>query len=108
MEIHKGYDLKGAAQDNFVLRLEKNLYGQKQVGRMWNKHLTKKLREIGFVQSQVDECMFYKQGYIYVLYTDDSVLTGPSTEEIDKIIKQMRSAGLELTVEGDMSDFLGV
>ena len=31
-----------------VLQLIKNLYGQKQAGRVWNKHLHSKLEQIGF------------------------------------------------------------
>ncbi len=45
---------------------------------------------------------------IYVLYTDDSILTGPDLKELDKIIDNMKKVGLDLTVEGDISDFLGV
>jgi len=39
---------------------------------------------------------------------DDSILTGPDLKELDKIIEDMKWAGLELTIEGDISDFLGV
>ncbi len=45
---------------------------------------------------------------IYVLYMDNSILTGPDLKELDRIIEDMKQVGLELTVEGDISDFLGV
>jgi len=45
---------------------------------------------------------------IYILYTDNSILTGPDLKELDKIIEDMKQAGLELMVKGDISDFLGV
>ena len=45
---------------------------------------------------------------IYVLYTDDSILTGPAAKELDKITSDMQRVGLHLMVEGDISDFLGV
>ncbi len=35
-------------------------------------------------------------------------MTGPDLKELDKIIEDMKRVGLELTVEGDISDFLGV
>jgi hypothetical protein len=88
--------------------LKKNFYSQKQAGRVWNKHLVSKLKAIGFVRSKVDECVFYKDGYIYVFYTDDSILTGPKQEELDQIIQAMKDIGLDLTEEGDMADLLGV
>ena len=45
MKIPKGFDLTDEAQtDEWVLRLKKNLYGQKQAGRVWNKHLIAKLQ----------------------------------------------------------------
>ena len=45
---------------------------------------------------------------IYILYTDDSVLFGPTQKEIDDCIEAIQAAGLKITVEGDIKDFLGV
>jgi hypothetical protein len=45
---------------------------------------------------------------VYVLYINDSILAGPNESELNQIIKDMEKAGLKLTVEGDISDFLGV
>jgi hypothetical protein len=45
---------------------------------------------------------------IYVLYTDDSVLMDPEPDELDSIIQQMKDVKLDLTVEGNISEFLGV
>ena len=45
---------------------------------------------------------------MFVLYTDDSILAGPDPQELDDIVKEMEAVGHKLTVEGDISDFLGV
>ena len=45
---------------------------------------------------------------MFVLYTDDSILAGPKLVDIEQAIERMQEAGLNLTVEGDISDFLGV
>ena len=84
------------------------MYGQKQAGRVWNKHLCANLEKVGFKQSIINECVFYKKDVIYVLYTDDSILAGPSEQQIQATIKQMQEIGLQLTIEGDLEDFLGV
>ena len=93
---------------DYVLKLKRNLFGQKQAGRVWNKHLVKALEQVGFVTSNVDECLFYKGKVIFVLYTDDSILTGPNPKELDNVVQDMKKAGLNLTVEGNINDFLGV
>ncbi len=67
-----------------------------------------KLKEVGFIPSQVDECLAYIGKSVFVLYTDDSILAGPDPRELEKIVKEMKAVGLKLTVEGDISDFLGV
>ena len=108
MKIPKGFEVEGARKGEHVFKIKKNTYGQKQAGRVWNKHLCAKLGKIGFQQSIIDECVFYKEDMIYVLYTDDSILAGPSEKRIARTIKQMQDGGLELTVEGDLEDFLGV
>ena len=63
---------------------------------------------MGFKQSLIDECLFYKGSILFVLYTDDSILTGPDSSELDQTIQRMIEAGLNITVEGNISDFLGV
>jgi hypothetical protein len=70
MAIPKGFEVEGEAQD-YVLKLKKNLFGQKQAGRVWNQHLVDKLKEVGFIpRSQIDECLFYKGKLVFVLYTE--------------------------------------
>ena len=109
MEIPKGIEFEGKPSRDWVLKLDKNVYGQKQAGRVWNRYLTAKLvKDVGFKQSDVDECIFFKGTVIYVLYTDDSILVGPSEAEINQVIQQIKDAGLRVTEEGNLEDFLGV
>lgn len=110
MKIPRGFevDIPQADPKDYVLKINKNIYGQKQAGRVWNKYLVIKLKQVGFIQSEVDPCIFYCGKSIYVLYTDDSILTGPDPKELDQITANMEKVGLHLTVEGDISDFLGV
>ena len=108
MQMPKGLKLTNDENEH-VLKVKRNVYGQKQAGRVWNKYLTDKLtNEVGFTQSDVDECLFYKGNIIYVLYTDDSIIISPSQQEAEGVIRDIRAAGLNITVEGDLRDFLGV
>ena len=95
---------------DWVLRVKKNIYGQKQAGRVWNKYLVEKLMspEVEFIQSKHDECVFYKGNAIYVLYTDDIILTSPDPQELQDIIKLIAKSGLNINQEGTIEDFLGV
>ncbi len=63
---------------------------------------------MGLVASQIDECLFYKGQCVFVLYTDDSILAGPDSKELISISEEMKKAELDLTVEEDIADFLGV
>jgi hypothetical protein len=111
MKVLRGFEILGnQATDKFVLKIKKNIYGQKQAGRVWNmhKHLVSKLKLAGLTQRAINKCVFYPGKSIYVLYTNDSILTGPDNDELDKIIQDIKDVQLFLTVEGDISDFLGV
>ena len=110
MEIPRGYELAdGKNKQDYAFKLHANLYGQKQAGRVWYQYLSKRLVEdVGFTKSKIDECVFYKGSTVYVLYTDDSIIAGPDQEEIDQVIQEIQDAGLNITVEGDIKDFLGV
>ena len=112
MEIPAGFTTGNDDQEpkrDWVLRLNRNVYGQKQAGRVWNRFLTDRLvTRAGFRQSKTDDCVFYKGNVIYVLYTDDSILAGPDKDEIYQCIEDIKKAKLNITVEGDIQDFLGV
>jgi Reverse transcriptase (RNA-dependent DNA polymerase) len=112
MKVLAGVELEdGSDFRDYVLKLHRNIYGQKQVGRVWNQFLVAKLiKELGFQQSKNDECVFDRGKTLYVLlYTDDSLLAGPDEKEIQSIIEELqRKAKLTITVEGDLADFLGV
>lgn len=109
MAIPKGFDLAKGRPEDYALQIHKNIYGQKQAGRVWNKYLAKKLiKDVGFTQSQVDECLFYKGRVIYALYTDDSIIAGPTQDEIEQVVNDIKRVGLNITVEGTLEDFLGV
>ena len=45
---------------------------------------------------------------MYVLYMDDSILAGPCEKELDDIMAKMKGAELTISVDGDITDFLGV
>ncbi len=67
------------------------------------------MKELGFKQSKVDECVYYRGKTLYILYTDDILLAGPDKDEIKAIIDELQEkAKLQITVEGNLADFLGV
>ena len=59
MRIPAGVELEDDANTkDYVLKIHRNIYGQKQAGRVWNRYLVNKLvKELGFKQSKVDECV---------------------------------------------------
>jgi hypothetical protein len=73
MKLSAGFTVPGRAiteQDrrDYVLKLEKSLYGQKQAGRVWYLHLRKNLLKLGFKPSPHDECIFYMGKNIHSIY----------------------------------------
>ena len=72
MKLPAGFTVPGRTiteQDrkDYVLKLEKNLYGQKQAGRVWYLHLRKNLMKLGFQPSQHDECVFYYGKTVFIV-----------------------------------------
>eukprot|EP00957_Ditylum_brightwellii_P144572 11012538-Ditylum_brightwellii.AAC.1 len=59
MNLPKGVQVSDRSRGTHVLKLLKNVYGQKQADRVWYNHLKDRLVKIGFTQSAIDECVFY-------------------------------------------------
>jgi len=89
MGLPLGIEVAHGNSKDYVLKLLKNLYGQKQAGRVWNEHLVEKLRSIGFSQSFVDECVFYREDVIFIVYVDDGIFIGKSDEQLTSTISSL-------------------
>ena len=115
MDIPQGYDCKGSRKDH-CLELKKNLYGQKQAGRVWNEYLHEGLLARGFKQSEVDMCLYYRGRVAMLIYTDDGIFCAPTQGDIDEVMailqapagKRNEYRAFKMTDEGDISDYLGV
>ena len=110
MRVPVGMTVPSGKREDYVLQLKRNVYGQKQAARVWNQYLVDKLTSpgIGFTQSKYDECVFYKKDMIYILYTDDSIIAGSDKKAIEETIRHIKQSGLDITIEGDIRDFLGI
>ena len=74
---------------------------------MWFEHLCKNLKLLGFIESKIDECMFYFNKSIFIIYTDDTIVMGPDAKEMDKIIKSLQF-NFKVQSKGDLCDYLGI
>ena len=102
-------DSGGVNRKDVVLKLQCNLYGQKQAGRVWYEYLCKCLvTKAGFVQSKHNKCLFYRDNVMFAFYIDDSIPGVPTRKELDAAIKAIQDTKLHITFEGDLTDFLGV
>jgi hypothetical protein len=112
MEIPRGFKFQGS-RSTHCLELKKNLYGQKQAGRVWNEYLHDGLLARGFVQSRVDMCLYYRGKVALMIYTDDGIFVGPTDQDINEAYKCLTEPigehrAFKMTDEGDLSDYLGV
>ena len=87
MKLPKGFKLnEGSARHTHALKLLKSMYGLKQVGRFCNQHLNQGLIELGYKQSKLDQCLYYRNGIMMVIYTGDCIMAGNDTNRIDMAI----------------------
>jgi hypothetical protein len=90
-----------------VLKLRKNLYGLKDAGLTWFKHLKDGLVKRGFRQSLVEPCMFIRGNLILLVYVDDCIAICPNNEPITKFIASMQTDYV-LTDKGNIFAYLGI
>lgn len=103
----------GVSPATHCVKILKNIYGQKQAGRIWNKYLTKGLLNIGFRQSRVDECVFYREDVIFAVFVDDGIFYSPNEASIQRVLKDMKNnkktkCNFDIEDKGSISDYLGL
>jgi Reverse transcriptase (RNA-dependent DNA polymerase) len=89
IDIPKGCTIANKNNKDYALKVLKNIYGQKQAGKVWNDFLITGLTtKLGFTQSIVDPCMLWRKSVILIIYTDDTIIAPVQIREI--LIPQLR------------------
>jgi hypothetical protein len=108
MELPQGIQTKHGNSNEHVLKLEKNIYGHKQAGRMWKSFLVEKLTSIGFTLSLIYDCVFFPSDVIFMVYMDNGSFFGSDDLQLQEVIKKIQNLGLNIEDQGHPADFVGV
>ena len=102
------YDSEG---NKLVCHLKKSIYGLKQAPRIWFNHFKSSLTLFGFIQSEVDPCLFfYKKDNIVIyglLWVDDLILLSNDRDARNSLITFLRDK-YKLTDKGNAEWLLGM
>ena len=95
----------------YCLKLTKSLYGLKQAPRNWNEHLKTSILGLGYQQSALDNCIYFRrdgdQLHIILIYVDDIIVVSSSAEEIQSVVESFKK---EYAMQdlGDLKHYLGI
>jgi hypothetical protein len=97
-------------QKVYSIKLQRSLYGLKQLGRMWYNYLSEYLLREGYNNNPICPCVFIKKSesnfVIITVYVDDLNIIG-THEEIPKIINYLKKE-FEMKYLGKINFFSGL
>ncbi len=108
MELPQGIKTAYGNSKDHLFKLEKNIYGQKQASCVWNSFLVDKLLSIGFTPSLIDDCIFFRDDIIFMVYVDDGIFLGNDDSKLQDAIKEIQDLGLNIEDQGHPADYVGV
>ncbi|SDA03655.1 BZ3500_MvSof-1268-A1-R1_C135g00731 [Microbotryum saponariae] len=93
MTTPRGFDFPS----DKVLRLRRSIYGLKQAGRIWNRHIDTSLRNLGYKATGTDHCIYSRiddqqRPHYIALYVDDLLIVSPALDEIERVISGLGTA----------------
>ena len=91
MEITQVIETKYGSRTTHVLNPLKNLYGRRQEYRVRNQNLSKGLEEIWLRLSRVNNCVFYWNKFIFIVYVDNIIFSSPSNAVINQVTTDIRA-----------------
>ena len=78
------------AKSGMSLKLHKALYGLKQAPKAWNDTFNQAMKELGFIQTESDPCVFIQSpNTIVAVYVDDGFVISPSKDECLRVINDL-------------------
>ncbi len=105
-----GFEPPDGYPGEYVLSLNKSLYGLKQVAFTWLECLKEGLESRDFFQSSVDPCVFYKEGILILVYVDDCTVISLEEKAIIDFNPSLKDGPEEfnMTEKGDIKAYLGI
>lgn len=101
----------GYASNHMVCKLNKSLYGLKQAARAWNKIFHEALTEFGFIQNDIDKCLYSlndeRNTCYLIIHVDDLLIVSNNLILIDNL-KDHLTSKFELKDLGNAKHFLGI
>ena len=88
-------------------KLKRALYGLKQSPRVWNRTLAEELTKFGLNKSEHENCLFWNEEMLVVVYVDDMLVASSSETEIEKLCSHLKK-GFVVKNLGPVKKFLGV
>ncbi len=67
-----------------------------------------KLTSLGFTPSLIDDCIFFRNDIIFMVYVDDSIFLGNEDSKLQDAIKEIQDSGLNIEDQGHPADYVGV
>ena len=109
LRLPQRYKQKGMTRKSHVLKLKRNVYGQKQA-EMWNQYIDQGMKSNGFTPSKFDPCLYYRKSIIFLVYIDDCIVFGPNNKAIDEVVNNLHLSSKNFTLDdqGEVGDFLGI
>ena len=103
-----GIDAESGNSRTHILKLLRNVYGQKQAGKVWDNLLSENLFKIGFKRSKINECVFYRSNLVFPVYVDDGIFFSFDGTSIYNVIKELQDSKLKLEGQGHPAYCVGV
>ena len=111
-EVYREQPTRFSRKDklDMVLKIIESMHWCKQAP----KRLKARLLERGFIQSEMDECLFVKRDAIFAVYVDNVIFFIPDTNDIEELIALLGAQNdeqchpFELSDEGEVRYFLAI
>ena len=109
MELPPGYTKVNPHLSDFVMKITTSLYGDQRAANLWYRKIRDSLeKELNFVCSEYDPCLFIRDDCLLCLYVDDAILHARSDAVLEDVLKAIEKAGYAFSRDEDFLSYLGV
>lgn len=106
--IHIPRGFRSSMPGKSCLKLVKSLYGLRVAPRLFFELCREPLLNLGFVQSEFDQCLFLRHDCVLILFVDDMGIMYKNRDVLETFLNDLKEAGFSFTREESFHDYLGI